>query len=107
MKYRKLADQLGLEADEYFQLVELFLDVSNTDLNALEGAFEKGDTKQVTDAAHSIKGAAINLGLNEISDIAKEIEYKARQDDMEGAPDAVKAIREMLAHINDNLKGCE
>ena len=104
MEFSVFAEQLGLETDEYFQLVELFIEVRNTDLNVLEGAFEKGDTKQVTDAAHSIKGAAINLGLKEIFDIAKGIEMRACKDNVEGALEAAGRIREKLDQINDCLK---
>ena len=107
MEFSVFAEQLGLETDEYFQLVELFIEVSNADLNVLEGAFEKGDAKQVTDAAHSIKGAAINLGLKEISDIAKGIEMKAREDNLEGALEAAGFIREKLDQINEYLKESE
>ena len=104
MEFSILAQRLGLEADEYFQLIGLFLEVSNTDLNTLEGGFEKGDIKQVTDSAHSIKGAAINLGLKEIFDIAKGIEMRACKDNVEGALEAAGRIREKLDQINDCLK---
>ena len=104
MEFSVFSEQLGLETEEYFQLVELFLEVSNTDLNVLEGAFEKGDPKQVTEAAHSIKGAAINLGLKEISDIAKGIEMRARENNVEGAIEDAGRIREKLNNISDCLR---
>ena len=80
MNYSVLAKELGLEEEEFFELVGLFVEVSRADLARLESSLHAGDAEQVREAAHSIKGAALNLGLNDISEIAKGIEERARKE---------------------------
>ena len=104
MDFNTLAQQLGLESDEFYMLVELFVEVSNADLDNLESGIKKEDTKQIVEAAHSIKGAAINLGIEEITDIAKDVEEKAREKNLDGADEAVQIIRKELDRINASLK---
>ena len=43
-------------------------------LQSVEKAYEKKDLKATAEAAHSLKGALLNLGLDELADLAKTIE---------------------------------
>jgi len=103
MNFKELAENLGLEKDELQEIVELFLETSDTDLHKLRSAIDQGDTQQVFEAAHSIKGASGNLGFMAISEVAKEVEMKAREKNLYGANEAVVNIKEELDRIDQAL----
>ena len=100
MNVLELAENIGLEEDEFLEMLDLFVEVSLSDLSRLKAAFEKGEEEKVVEASHSIKGAALNLGLDEISEVAKGIETNARAGRLEGGSEAAEVIREKLTQLN-------
>jgi HPt (histidine-containing phosphotransfer) domain-containing protein len=104
MNFSKLAENISLEEDEFLELVELFVKTSASDLERLQSAIDGGRTQQAVEAAHSVKGAAGNLGFTGIYDLAKAIEEKARQNSLEGASEALKAIRDRHDRIAEALR---
>ncbi len=82
MNFKKFAEDLELDVEEYLELVELFLETGKSDIQNLQAAIADNDAEKIAYAAHSIKGAAINLGFVELSEKAKNIEQKARNGDL-------------------------
>jgi histidine phosphotransfer protein HptB len=78
MNTKKLAENLGLEEEEFIEIFELFVETGNEDLENLFSAIHEGDSERAVQAAHSLKGAAANLGLAEIFEAAKKVEEMAR-----------------------------
>jgi len=103
MEIKKKAKDLGLDENEFLELVKIFLEVSISDLNKLQSAFIKKDVKQVVEAAHSIKGAASNLEFQDIYEIAKGIEKNALKNKLKGIEKAIQLIREKLNLIAKEL----
>ena len=103
MDFMELAEKLGLEENEFLELVELLVEQSTSDLSRLESAIDQPDVKEVVEAAHSIKGAAGNLGFMEIYEIAKGVEMDARQDIMESASRDAALIKEKIDLIRAKL----
>jgi len=96
MNAKELAGNLGLEEDEFFELVELFLETGNSDLDILQSAIGKGNVSEAAGAAHSIKGAAGNLGFMDIHEAAKKIEANLRSNWLKGAPEAAQELKKKL-----------
>jgi FOG: HPt domain len=104
MNFKKLAEDLGLEEEEYMELIELFIDVGMSDLDRLHSAIEEGDSEKAAKAAHSLKGAAGNLGLMELSKTAKEIEEEAGNDRLDETADAAQTLKEKLDFLVEAVK---
>ena len=92
MDIRQLAENLGLEEEEYLELIGLFIETGVSDLNKLQAAIKEGSAEKAGNAAHSLKGAAMNLGLTELSEIAKEIEEKAGNGRLERTAEAARLL---------------
>ncbi len=107
MKLKELAENLEMAADEFLELIGLFLETSASDLNQWQSGIDEGDGKKVMIAAHSIKGAAVNLGLVEIYEVAKKTETEARENNLKGATVAARAIREKMDEIAEDLLNAE
>ena len=104
MDVKGLAGNLGLEEDEYLELLELFLERTESNLDKLRSGIDTGDTQEVVASSHSIKGSSANLGLEKIFEVAKGVEEKARQNGLEGAAEAVKFIKEQCDQIAGEIK---
>jgi len=101
----KLARNLGLEEEEYMELIELFIQTAMSDLKKLQSAIEKGDAEQAINAAHSLNGAASNLGLIELSGLAKEIEGKTRYDRLIEIKEVFQKLKEKLETFTNLIRG--
>jgi len=99
MNFKQLAENLGLEEDEYMELIELFIETGRSDLEKLRSAMEEGNGEEAANVAHSLKGAAGSLELMEISEIAKEIEEKARNNRLEEIAKSAQAIKKKIEEI--------
>lgn len=77
MNFKELGARLGLEEDEYRELIELFVESGSADFERLQEAVASNDHEQIARSAHTIKGAAGNLGLMDVHDVAKKIEETA------------------------------
>jgi len=96
MNIKELAENLGLEEDEYLELLELFIDVGMADIEKLRSAIEEGDAEEAAQAAHSLKGASGNLGLMEIYDVALKSEEEARNNSLDGLDESVQTLKGQL-----------
>ncbi len=104
MDLKELGDNLGLEVDEFTELVELFLTSAASDIDRLQKAYTDNNSNLAAEAAHSLKGSAGNLGFSEFSDIAKNIENNARKNILERADETLTALNEHLSIVSDSLQ---
>jgi len=101
MEIKELAENLGLSEEEFKELLELFMETGQSDLDKLESGIEGGNAEAAIVAAHSIKGASGNLGLMDIYDIAKEAEEKARENDFIRASELATVLKDKLVDISE------
>ena len=90
---------LGLEKDEFLELVEVFLESTESDLAQLQSAISSGNAQEVVEAAHSIKGAAGSLGFSHAQELAKTIEMNAKEQILHGCAKNADDIKTELATI--------
>ena len=100
MNIEQLCKNLGLEKDEYRELLDLFIQTGMTDLDKLEAAVRDQNAENAMQAAHSIKGAAGNLGLLEFYDMLKKVEENARNGILEGAVESTQVLKKKMAEID-------
>jgi HPt (histidine-containing phosphotransfer) domain-containing protein len=103
--FKELAENLGLEEEEFLELVELFIETSASDIDRLESAIDEENAQEVAETAHSIKGASGNLGFREAQEAAKEIEEKARNERLEGITESVQVLKKKLDLIAELVRG--
>jgi len=103
MDLKQLAERLELEEDEFLEMMNLFIEVTESDLRKLQSAMEREELQEAVFAAHSIKGAAANLGLTGISEKAKRTEAALRDRQLDEAREAVRGIQEKLFEVTRDL----
>jgi histidine phosphotransfer protein HptB len=103
MDFKQLAAKLGLEVDEYLELLELFIDTSAADMTNLENAVRTKNAGEAQRAAHSLKGASASLGLTEIAEIARLIEKSAREESTKDSLELLEKIKDSINSIKKAL----
>jgi len=104
MNIKKMADELKLQEEEYVELVKLFVETSRNDIERLVAAISNHEGEKAAQAAHSIKGAAVNLELTEVSETAKKLEMKAREGNLEGASSDILLLKKWLNNIASRIR---
>ena len=102
MNFKELADRIGLDEEDYRELVELFMETGMADFDQLKTALDAGNGEQVARSAHTISGASGNLGLMDLHQVAKRIELSASEGKLDGLPadvDTLKGYFESLGQV--------
>jgi HPt (histidine-containing phosphotransfer) domain-containing protein len=77
MDFKAMGANLGLEEDEFRELVELFMETGQNDYASMRTALASGDSETVAQHAHTLAGASGNLGIMDLHAAAKNIERAA------------------------------
>ena len=75
---QKIADELEFDLEDVEMLLEVFLEGAQENLIELKNGIDSHNFEIIFRAGHAIKGSSANLTLNDISNLAKEIESNAR-----------------------------
>jgi histidine phosphotransfer protein HptB len=105
MDLKEMSNSLGLELDEFLEISGIFVETSGTDLKALQEALERESPGQALEAAHSIKGAAANLGFLGMEELARNIEMNAKRGSLQGGAESLRSLREKLAQLEAAMDG--
>ncbi len=81
------------------ELVGLFLEDAPRRLEELRAAVRAGDAPRAERVAHSIKGAAANLGAETARAVAEELETICREARLDGATDALGRLDGELGRV--------
>lgn len=74
------------------------------DLKAIEQGLASGDMESVGQVAHSIKGAAGNLSISGIYQLAIDLETAAREGNATQATEILEKLRESAVQLTGYLK---
>ena len=91
-----LGDSLGAA-------IRPFLEDAPRYLLEMESAITADSPRSVQQVAHTLKGAAGNIGATAVANVAREIEALARTDSLEGANDLLIHLRTELAIVEPML----
>jgi histidine phosphotransfer protein HptB len=92
-------EQAADDAELLQELLEIFKESYRSDFNLIKEGIQKGDTKQVYSASHSIKGASASLGIDGIREVALSIEADSRSGSLVVAKQKVQDLEDMLQQL--------
>jgi HPt (histidine-containing phosphotransfer) domain-containing protein len=104
MDFKALAESIGFQEIEFLRNVGLFVRDASTDLTDIEVAIGEDNMQRVIKGAHSIKGAAVHLGLMDIYEAAKKMDIYAKKNRVKEAGESIKKIREKIDLIAQGLE---
>jgi signal transduction histidine kinase/CheY-like chemotaxis protein/HPt (histidine-containing phosphotransfer) domain-containing protein/predicted hydrocarbon binding protein len=92
-------NRFGGDKEFFKEMVGEFLGYVPKQLEKLTEAVERGDAKVVEREAHSLKGAAGNLGAKPIADLASQLELLGREKNLTGAMDMFGNLKTLLKEL--------
>ena len=91
--------------DSFFQdLVQIFLDDSPQRIAEIEQSLVKGDARQLTLAAHSLKGSSANFGAERLRALSEQLELLGRQGSPGDAPAQLRALKDEFTRVRAALE---
>ena len=103
MDIEEMSSRLGLDRADVLDLVHLFISTSLSDLAKIRRGVEDNSPADAASAAHSIKGAAGNLGFGRIADIAKTMEMAGKDNRLDGFEPLMTDLETMLDSLQAQL----
>lgn len=97
LKLEQLHDVSGEDIEFEEQLFDIFKEQFEISRGKLEAALKASDKTNIVLYSHDIKGAARNIGAEEVGRVAKEMEENARAA-------AFKEVSDALPALNDAFK---
>lgn len=93
--------RLGGDYDFYEQIMKMFLSQAEVQLQTLQQALDTRNAELVKRTAHSMKGAAANLGALRVQETAREMEAFGADQDLEDARPLFEHLKKDLAELAD------
>ncbi|MEG2075380.1 MAG: Hpt domain-containing protein [Victivallaceae bacterium] len=98
-----LADNMGIDdAETLCLLIEQFSEAVNSNLTALQQAPES-DFAAMHQYAHTIKGCAGNVGLEELRQAAMRVDVAAKNSDLPGVRENMPDLQRLVMKFNQEF----
>lgn len=102
---RETLNSLRELGDDFFlELIETFLDSSQTQMEALRKAIGEKSAPGIEAAAHSLKGSCYGQGAEELGLLCKKMEAKGRENDLTDIAPLIRDIEASLDRTHEALK---
>lgn len=89
------------------QLLELFIEQAQSNLENAEKAWETGETDIISANAHQLKGASANLGAIAIPTLAAKLERFAEDNNLDGAIVLITQLKQKLEQLQEAIASSE
>ncbi len=100
MDFQDLASRLGIDNEDFMELVELFVVTILSDIEKIKKGVQEKSCKDAAAASHSIKGAAGNLGFNDMFELSKTMEMQAKKENLDGFDGYVADLESQVNALN-------
>jgi len=90
--------------DAFIAILRSYLEHAPQLMNEIERAVLEERTEGLIRPAHSLKSSSANVGAMRLSELARRLEYKGRQDDDQGLSDVYQALFECYRNSTEALQ---
>lgn len=94
--------RIGGNRKRYFEILRHFIDSQKQELESLSGLIKEQDWVSATRVAHTLKGSAANLGLDELAQLAAKMENDLEQK-LELETELIERVDTILMQVDDEL----
>jgi HPt (histidine-containing phosphotransfer) domain-containing protein len=101
--FAAVLDRIGGDASFLKDLLELYFREFAEKKVLLEDALARGDSVQIQEVGHSLKGASANLSLAPLQKLALTIEVAGREKDLSKAQRAINALENEFLRLKTFL----
>ncbi len=103
MDFEGPASRLGIDKEDFLELVALFITTTQSDMDRIRRGMNDNDPSEAAAAAHSIKGAAGNLGFEDMAALARKMEFQGKEGRFDGFDGWTAEMDGWLNRLRDSL----
>lgn len=103
MDFNDLASRLGIDEEDMKELVELFITTTLSDIEKIRKGISDNNPVDAAAASHSIKGAAGNLGFDDIFCLARDMEMQAKKGSLDNFNVYTHDIEDRVNALNQSV----
>ena len=105
LNLERLQDSAGGDPELVRELIDLYVESTDSQLPALEEAVSSGDGEASRSVAHGIKGASAAMGAEEAAEAFRQLEVLGRGGDAVELPEALRIARQAYGRAREQLRG--
>lgn len=95
-----ILDRLGGDEEIYAMMVDMFVQDIENNSNALAAALASGDAPTLQREAHTVKGLLASFSDTPGSEVALDVEYRAKQGETSTLADRVVWLQQRLREVS-------
>jgi len=99
----ELMDRVDNDAELLTDLVEIFVEDGQNQVDAIEAAVVSQDAKALESAAHSFKGSSNNMAAAKLGQIAFELERAGKDGNFDGTTAMISRLKEEFSLCRDEM----
>ena len=96
-------EKLQLEKSVYHSILEVYYDNLPEIMKRIKSSKDNGDIKNFVIEVHSLKSSSANIGAQELSELAKNMEYAGKENDEEYIEANIQKLLTMSDEILENI----
>lgn len=104
VNHEKLNELKELMGDAFNMLIETYITDSSNIITNLRKEKSSNNAAEVHRLAHSLKSSSANLGAQNISDIAKQLELEAKEGNLANADGYINQIEKLHPAVSGELR---
>ena len=98
-----MLERLGGDEELLHDVLEVFLEESSNMMNEVRRAVAGGDPPDLQMAAHTIKGALLNISADPAGEVALELEKRGREGPMAGVDALLSDLEREITRLEQQL----
>ena len=97
---------LGGDSDITFlkEVFDLYIEQAPGLINDIKKSYTDKNPVKLSQSAHALKGASLNIGAKKFADICKQLEMKGKENNLENVDELIKELDENFAITSEGLK---
>ena len=105
LNFDRLQDSAGGDPELVRELIDLYVENTDSQLPALSDAVALGDGEASRSVAHGIKGASAAMGAEEAAEAFRQLEVLGRGGEASGLDEALRVAQAAYRRARERLRG--
>ena len=102
-----MLERLGGDAELLSEIVALFVEECPNMIGSVRDSIAEQDADQVERAAHTLKGALLNIAADPVAETAKRLEILGRSGELADTAEVLASLEAELDHLVQELSGLD
>jgi HPt (histidine-containing phosphotransfer) domain-containing protein len=100
----KMLEEFQGDIDFVLEVIGDFISDVTGQINVIEGALEEGDSEKIRKEAHAVKGGALNINADALSNVAYELETAGRSGNLDSGSVLFETLKDEVNRLDKFIR---